>query len=383
MKIGVVTMFKHTPNYGGALQAYALPTFLCKMGHEAEQIFFDDSNVCEREKLSCLKSIEIEAKVFLWNMIQRLKHPLHTFKYQCRFREMVRFGMDVTPHSNKFYHYNDIAETANLYEMYIVGSDVVWTPTLNSPILLLKFVPEGKRKISYAASFGTSILTPLQQQRFKADLANYHAVSVREKSMISVLESATGKKVEHCLDPTLLLEREDWDKICSPRIIGEPYAFSFFLGNNVNARITAIEYAKKKGLKLVNIPYLWEQYSDFAHFGDIRLSKVSPKDFISLIKYSEYIFTDSFHVCVFSQIYQRNFFTFRRNSTDKQSIRITDFLELTGFLERFCGTTERETYAYCDSIEEADYNKTSEALQVMRQQSIEYLICNTNVTKKL
>ena len=81
MKIGVVTMFKHTPNYGGALQAYALPTFLCKMGHEAEQIFFDDSNVCEREKLSCLKSIEIEAKVFLWNMIQRLKHPLHTFKY--------------------------------------------------------------------------------------------------------------------------------------------------------------------------------------------------------------------------------------------------------------------------------------------------------------
>ena len=108
MKIGVVTMFKHTPNYGGALQAYALPTFLCKMGHEAEQIFFDDSNVCEREKLSCLKSIEIEAKVFLWNMIQRLKHPLHTFKYQCRFREMVRFGMDVTPHSNKFYHYNDI-----------------------------------------------------------------------------------------------------------------------------------------------------------------------------------------------------------------------------------------------------------------------------------
>lgn len=77
------------------------------------------------------------------------------------------------------------------------------------------------------------------------------------------------------------------------------------------------------------------------------------------------------------------FFTFRRNSTDKQSIRITDFLELTGFLERFCGTTERETYAYCDSIEEADYNKTSEALQVMRQQSIEYLICNTNVTKKI
>ena len=35
MKIGVVTMFKHTPNYGEALQAYALPTFLCKMWHDA------------------------------------------------------------------------------------------------------------------------------------------------------------------------------------------------------------------------------------------------------------------------------------------------------------------------------------------------------------
>ena len=111
MKIGVVTMFKRTPNYGGALQAYALPTFLCKMGHEAEQIFFDDSSVCEREKLPFLKSIKIGTKVFLWNMIQRLKHPLHTFKYRCRFKEMIRFGMDVTPHSKKFYCYNNIVES--------------------------------------------------------------------------------------------------------------------------------------------------------------------------------------------------------------------------------------------------------------------------------
>ena len=88
-------------------------------------------------------------------------------------------------------------------------------------------------------------------------------------------------------------------------------------------------------------------------------------------------------MCVFSQVYQRSFFTFRRNSADMQSIRITDFLELTGLLDRYCGTAERETYAYCDSVEEVDYNKASEALQIMRQQSIEYLIRNTNVTSKL
>ncbi len=40
MKIGIMTHYFNTLNYGGALQAYALPTVLKKMGYTAEQICY-------------------------------------------------------------------------------------------------------------------------------------------------------------------------------------------------------------------------------------------------------------------------------------------------------------------------------------------------------
>lgn len=71
--------------------------------------------------------------------------------------------------------------------------------------------------------------------------------------------------------------------------------------------LIALNRMQKNKLLLVNIPYLSSKYKVFNDFGDVKLSDVSPKKFLSLIKYSHCVFTDSFHACVFSYIYEKIF----------------------------------------------------------------------------
>lgn len=40
-KIGIITLYSHSKNYGGNLQAYALVEVLRKLGQNAEQIDYD------------------------------------------------------------------------------------------------------------------------------------------------------------------------------------------------------------------------------------------------------------------------------------------------------------------------------------------------------
>ena len=206
-------------------------------------------------------------------------------------------------------------------------------------------------------------------------MKTYIAISVREKSVIPILEKVTTRKVDYCVDPTLLLDSTDWDKICSKRLINTSYIFCYFLGNNPRAVKCAQEYAKSHDLQLVNIPYLTRCYKKVNDFGDIKLSKVSPCDFLSLIKYADTVFTDSFHACVFSSIYKINFFAFRRSQNDSLGIRILDFIETLDLLPHYCCSCEKENIEYINSVGKVNYYKLPE-LSTIINQSKDYLKLN-------
>ena len=83
-------------------------------------------------------------------------------------------------------------------------------------------------------------------------------------------------------------------------------------------------------------PYLTGQYRKTdKKFGDIRLYRVSPPEFISLIKNADYVFTDSFHASVFSELYEKNFFAFRRGNAPGMETRLESLTKLFGNEERF------------------------------------------------
>lgn len=370
MRFGIVTHYYNSNNYGGNLQAYALCKVIEQNGYCVEQLCVP---IDYYKKMHFPKQQIIDLKVWFYSLFKRLKYRDYYKKHKDRNSAIQKFNKESIPHSETFFDLKNIKKALSCYQAFITGSDIVWGPKIHSPFFFLNFVPSDTPKFSYAASLGTNQLTEDEEKFFKEDLSSYQAVSVREQSVVSVLETAIGKKVELCIDPTLLLNENDWNKICSSRIVDEKYVFCYFLGRNSSAINVAKEYSKKYNLKLVNIPYLSKNYDPLKDFGDIKLSNVSPSDFISLIKYSDMVFTDSFHACVFSSIYDKDVFAFRRDNDDKLGVRVSDFLSFVGMENHYCDTDEKETLEYLQEQIKRGQSYYFEGINALKEKSIVFL----------
>ena len=100
----------------------------------------------------------------------------------------------------------------------------------------------------------------------------------------------------------------------------------------------ARELADKIGLPVIALPNL-DQYIHFDNSGwaEEMPYDVSPSDFLRLVKNAEYFCTDSFHGTIFSLIFGRKFFTFRRfsgNATLSTNTRIESLAEMLGIKPR-------------------------------------------------
>lgn len=363
--IGVVTLYYKSDNYGGNLQAYALCRYLQNMGYHAEQICYDavldpKKSIAERLKPEHIrKKLSLEINRRFYSQFKQQRAALLAFNQQ-----------DIS-HSKTVYTRETICNCSQ-YDAYITGSDQVWNLDWYKPVYFLTFAPPGKPKISYAASIGHKSLTERQAGLFQKLLSEFTAVSVRERDAVNLLSPLVKVPVEWCLDPVLLLPREEWDNICEQRLIREPYLFCYFL--EPARRRLAAAFAKKHGLKIVSIPYLSEL--SLAHrkrFEDFRLSGISPKGFISLIKHAEYVFTDSFHATVFSELYRTPYAVFRRDGTGSMTSRIYSITSIFESRERFCDTDEKETLEYIENLPPMEQEKEFPLLESMREKSYNFL----------
>ncbi len=381
MKVGITTFYYHTYNYGANLQAFALCKVINDLGFHAEQLRFEPTEGFKKIKIGWVKKAEYSIKTNIFKVAQFIRHPRSKIVYYQRYKKRCRavdlFCREYTPHSKKVYTAKNIHKSIKNYDGYVTGSDVVWSPKTSSSILFLRFVPSSHFKLAYAPSLGTSSLTEDERILLGQDLRGFHALSTREKSCTDLISSLTGKPVEHCLDSTLLLSRSVWENITSTRLVSEKYVFCYFLGNNKRARELAVEYATVHNLRVVNISYYWDAYKPLDDFGDVRLYDVSPADFLSLIRYSDCVFTDSFHACVFSQVFETPFFAFRREVDDPRSIRIWDFLNNTGTLHRYIDTDDKESFDYVNQLFPVNYNVSGiSLLNSQIDSSIKYLKLN-------
>ncbi len=140
-------------------------------------------------------------------------------------------------------------------------------------------------------------------------------------------------------DPTCLLNTDEWSQFAvRPDGVPDDFVFSFFLGENKNAKSAVYSHFKGK-LPVVTIPHLQTGYkAEDEQYNDIKLYDVGCREWVWLILNARYIFTDSFHGTAFSVNLGRNFFSFPKGSkNDKQSInsRLTDLLDMCSLKERF------------------------------------------------
>ena len=364
MKIGILTHYFGSENYGGNLQAYALCRILNELGYEAEQISLD------RSKDKGLKyNIKKIARKILKPQIRNARN------FKIRRKAILSFNKEFIPHS-RTYSEKTVNTCVDEYDAFITGSDQVWHPNAVCDAYLLKFAPSEKIKISYSASIAHNELSVANQARYESAFFDYKAISVREEEAVDLVSPLTDKKVEVTLDPTLLLNKEEWLEIASPAEIYEKYLFCYFLGDDGTERKLACDYAKKHGLKIVTLPHLAGKFRKCDEkFGDYLLYDVSPLRFIGLINEAECIFTDSFHAAVFSSICKKEHFIFQRSGFKAMNSRIHTLTALFGTKEHFCDTEEKQSIEYIESCEKIKFDNTDELVKV-KEASIGFLTEN-------
>lgn len=374
MKIGVFTHYYLSDNYGGNLQAYALCKVLQNLGHDAFQICY------KRKTTNRANLIQKFFRFFRYRskriFIRICKRDFYN-KIDERKNAILEFNQQSIPHSTKVYDEESLSKLNDIFDMFITGSDQVWHPNVLCSGFLLEFCQDSRKKTSYAASIATNKIDEESAVRLKKALESFSHISVRENDSLTILSDIGIHNCEWVLDPTLLLSADDWRTIAKPITLTQNYVLTYFLGDNEVSRQKATEYAERNNLQLVSLPYLLNQYRKCdKDFGDIQLFAVSPEQLLYLIDHADTVFTDSFHATVFSLIFQKNFYVFKRNISDKMTNRIQSLLEIFGFSERFI----TEDSEYVDIFYETIRYTSSVKYDLMREKSYNFLCDALNTT---
>ena len=307
-KVGICACY-NTFNYGSMLQSFATQYAINSLGYDGEFIVYK-----KKKDLDCIIKClsKLSDKTFINDKFQKLQkkialqfHAETKRNNNIRNSAFVRFQKKYYgKFSEEFYGFDALKIGAKKYDIVVVGSDQLWLPAgLSTNFYNLMFVPDNIKKISYATSFGVSEIPRQQFSKTKEYLLRIDNISVREKAGAEIVELVSGKKAEVVADPTLLLTREEWDKLIPDKnIVKEPYVFCYFLGKNPLHRQIADVFSNENNLPAVCTPFLDSYVKCDEDFGDIRLFDVGPDDFVNLIRHAKYVLTDSFHGSVFSEI---------------------------------------------------------------------------------
>ena len=216
------------------------------------------------------------------------------------------------------------------------------------------------KSVSYAASFGDSKFEAETFNQLNNLLQNFKALGIREYQMIPYIKRHVDCPVARTIDPPLLLTESDYEEITAPRQYDEPYLLLYTRRYNKAMEEYAYKTAKEKGWKIVEISLR----ATNAEKGSIMRYDAGVEEFLSLIKHSEMIVTNSFHGMIFSVIFKKQFSAFSRNECDT---KITELLELLGIKGRIL-VSGKET-----NLPEIDYDRVDQKIRDARKESLDFL----------
>ena len=224
--VGIITMHK-SDNYGAVLQSYALVKAIEKVGAKAEIINY----IPERFKTSVQffyvhpRRYNSTLKKYIIMAASLPIRALIYYRYNTFLKEYLPVGKNV------YYSEEDLETKIPKYDVYMSGSDQVWNPEFEGRIdsaFFLKFAPDTARKVAYASSFGKGSLSDIEAAEVKKLLSRYDYISVREKSGKEIITNL-GLDAEYLLDPTFLLDGNEWRTFSNKRLVKEKYVLVYQL----------------------------------------------------------------------------------------------------------------------------------------------------------
>lgn len=375
MKIAILTLFNKNFNYGGQLQAYALCKYLNNLGYDAYLVKYSSSkNPIYRTIFE--QSKQYGKKAFFKKVIEKFIVSKFNFLIKSKInKRKVLFEKFISEYDKVFdgiYDDRNIYLLNNEFDAFISGSDQVWNPNAINYGFVQDFVENNKIKVSYAASIGRGVLTEKERQVLAFYLNKFDFISVREKTAKDLLQENVNKYINVLIDPTFLLDKYEWESLIKQRVVKEKYVFAYFFSNSKLYRKKILKYCKKRNLKLIYLPYAKFCYNitDGKGKGQ-QINSVGPLEFLSLIYYSECVFTDSFHGVALSLNLKKNFYVFERSKNTNVSMnsRIYDILKKFDLDNRLI---DRKSEI---DIHDVDFHKYDVCILKEREKSKKFLSC--------
>lgn len=345
MKISILTFSKET-NFGANLQCYALCKTLQNMGHQVDII-----------------DIQLPPISFSWYItLSRLPQAFLFFLFRKKHLDFF---------TKKYKTTDELRNSQHKSDLYIVGSDQVWNPDitkrLDPLVYFFSFLPDGVRRISYAASFGTgSWHSSALTAEVNALLHKFNAVSVREQTGVTICKDTFGIDAQLVVDPTLLLT--SYDEICGsykPNRETNELVYFTFTRNKAEQRIIA-EFAKANNMKAISLR------SNHPIQGFRQRLYVSVAEWLNSIRYAKLVVTYSFHCMVFCILFHKKFVAVP--AKEGRAARQEGLLKLLELSDHLCMDTS-DLYKTMEHVihKDIDYAVIDQKIKEMREDSLNFL----------
>ena len=334
MKIGILTFWQTEDNYGQLLQCFATQTYLQSLGHETFLVRTTNGhNYNPSFKEQCIDKVRTAYRLYRYPWYFT-KNAIASGLYLLTHGKFRKHNIDIGfenfrqqyLHCTKVYTLGELQNNPPIADAFVVGSDQIWNTT--DGIYFLSWAKDNVKKLAYAASFGSRHSSTDFCELISPWLKRFDAVSVREESGITLCKDAGRSDAECVVDPTMLLDAQDYRQIASSRILKDKYMFIYFLGTRTMIDWKQIhQFAKQEHLKIVYVASQG-QVDKFEH------THASIQEWLSLIDNAEYVLTNSFHGTVFTLLFGKKFLTYPVcGAAAKMNDRITTLLNPLGLGE--------------------------------------------------
>lgn len=364
-KVGIIT-YHASYNCGSMLQAYALQLFLKKNGYMPEMIDFVSLG---QKRVYNLYSKKKSIKSIIRNSIIFL-HESEIIRSNHRYELFKKNFFNLTP-----YITNNTFEIIDNYDFVIAGADQIWNITIADydDAYFLPWVTKSKR-IAYAPSFGARNIIDYtnDKEKFKGLLNSFDSLSIRENNGQKWIEDLIGEKVPVVLDPTLIIEPEDYEEITSDELnLPEKYIFYYSPSFSLNINKLVNQISKKYGLPVIafNAKSFYLKGMNFTNF-DLP-SIQDPTTYLQLIKNATMVITTSFHGSIFSTIFKRNFWIVKNGGMFEDDDRVLTLVKQTSIENRLIPIQFDENFNY---MEDMNYEQYDINLKRLKKHSQEFLL---------
>lgn len=376
MRIGIVTFWEAFDNYGQALQCWALQQVLTCLGHEPFVVRYKLKGRSGEGLKAKLNSTAHDLYALLKQIVKGEYGEVRKQQRNVLIRDFASFraqNYSLSPHI--YYSLDEICSRPPEADAYIAGSDQIWGYKIkekDNDVFFLGFGAKETLRIAYAPSFGLQTYPDELKEELKKKLSRFNSLSVREKTGVQICDEV-GYKAEHVLDPTLLLQKGDYErlKINHEHTCGQVFVYSINIKSAQDIRWNEIkEYAVKNQLRLIATTSSgYVPARELLDGASYEYSKV--EEWLDNISQASLVVTTSFHGVAFSIIMHTPFvYVPLAGGHSSGNNRVTELLESLNLTSRIMTDDKK----FKDVVNEAiDWASVDKLLNSRRGQSLKYL----------